>query len=232
MAYRLLRSVGAAAAVVAATVAIPASGQVVPSESGPFYLGGEAGWTTLEHTAASAIIPGLGFRSHPQIFFYGLNIGLRAGFERRPWRAEEEVRYQRNDVRKFGTSGVTGSDDALALMTNILYEPPLGWRVAPHVGGGIGVMHLSASMRNGGFGTVITGDDWVFAYQAIAGLRYALTSSLALEVDYRYLATETPHFRTGANFFDAGAFHPNLQITAGYISHSVIAGLSWRFGVP
>ncbi|MBV8847916.1 MAG: OmpA family protein [Bryobacterales bacterium] len=207
-----------------------AQGELLPAGPGLIYFGGEAGWTTLNNDPASATIPGIGFRSHHQIWFDGFNVGARAGVEWGPWRTEEEVRFQHNDVRKFDTSGVTGRDDALALMTNLIYEPPLDWQVAPHVGGGIGAMHLDASMRNAGFGTVITGDDWVFAYQAIAGLRYAVTPALALEVDYRYLASETPHFRTGANFFDAGAFHPNLAISAGYHSHSLVASWTYRFG--
>ena len=219
-----------AASILLISSSLSAQAQFFPPGPGAFYLGGEAGWTSLPANAASAIIPGIGFRSHHQIFFDGFNGGVRAGFEWGPWRAEEEVRFQQNGVRKFDTSGVTGSDDALALMTNVLYEPPLGRRLAPHIGGGIGAVHLDARMRNAGFGTVITGHDWVFAYQAIAGLRYALTPSLALEVDYRYLATQTPHFRTGTNFFDAGAFHPNLRITAGYASHSLLASWTYRFG--
>jgi opacity protein-like surface antigen len=64
---------------------------------------------------------------------------------------------------------------------------------------------------------------WQFAYQAIAGLRYEINPVLALDFDYRYLATTEStflipnmvrHYRTGAN------------------TNNFVASLTYRFGAP
>jgi OOP family OmpA-OmpF porin len=53
---------------------------------------------------------------------------------------------------------------------------------------------------------------------------------MTVEVDYRYLGTTTPHFRTGRNFVDGGIAAPGIKVTSGYDSHSLVASLIVRFG--
>ena len=158
-----------------------------------FYLGGEGGWSVLENERDRAP----GFAPVRKRFDSGFAAGARAGYEWGPWRFEEEYVYHSNDLTGFRIGGVpatggTGSRQAHALMTNMLYDINLGnlaWPVTPHVGAGIGAVDVIDRARSTNFGTVSHGEDWEFGYQAIAGLRYAVTPNVALDLDYRYLAT-------------------------------------------
>ncbi len=199
---------------------------------GSFYLGGEAGWTMLASHNASATIPVIGFRSDTHTWHDGFAVGARAGYQWGPLRVEEEFRYQENGARKFAGAAASGNAGAAAFLTNAIYDIELGWPVTPHVGGGIGAVELSDRASIAGFGTPVQGSDWVLGYQAIAGLRYDITPAVALDLDYRYLATSPPHFRTAPDFVDSGVPAGNLRVTSGYASHSLVASLSLRFGVP
>jgi opacity protein-like surface antigen len=198
--------------------------------SGSLYLGGEAGWTALASHNASATIPVIGFRSDTHTWHDGFDVGARAGYAWGPLRIEEEFRYQKNDARKFANSAASGSAAAAAFMTNVIYDLPLGWPVMPHVGGGVGAVDVNDRATIAGFGTPVEGSDWVLGYQAIAGFRYNIAAALAVDLDYRYMATSTPHFRTAPDFVDSGVPAGNLRVTSGYRSHSLMASLLLRLG--
>src|SRR5205814_1433547 len=112
-----------------------------------------------------------------------------------------------------------------ALMTNAIYDFPLGWIVSPHLGFGIGAVNLHDSIATKpplGDVTLASSSDWQFGYQAIAGIRYNINPALAFDLDYRYLATTDPTFKAvnGAKY------------KSEYSTHNVVASLSVRFGAP
>lgn len=181
---------------------------------------------------ASATIPGIGFRSDTRSWHGGFDVGVRAGYASGPLRIEEEFRYQENDADKFASHAASGSASAAAFMTNAIYDLALGWPVTPHVGAGIGAVDVGDRVTIAGFGTPVEGSDWVLGYQAIAGFRCNIDGRLAFDLDYRYLATSTPHFRTARDFVDSGVPAGNLHVTSGYRSHSLMASLLLRFGAP
>jgi OmpA-OmpF porin, OOP family len=224
------------AAIVAIAIARSAYAQMPIIAPGPgiFYLGGEGGWTTLDTEAAKATIPVYGIRSDGQTWHDGVNVGARAGYQWDNWRLEEEFRYQQNGAHKLVRSTAhDGGITAAAFMSNVVYDYAPDWVVSPHVGAGIGAIYLTSNLNVPGLGQVITGGgDWVLGYQAIGGVRYMIGATLAFDLDYRYLGTMTPQFRTGANFVDGGQPAPNRKVTSGYDSHSLVASLSLRFGVP
>ena len=196
------------------------------------YLGGEGGWTALAAHNASATIPVIGFRSDTDTWHDGFNVGARAGYIWGPMRLEEEFRYQRNDAHKFANAAAAGGVEAAAFMTNFIYDVGLGWPITPHLGVGVGAVNLSERATIAGFGTPVEGSDWVLGYQAIAGFQYNIDAMLAVDLDYRYLATTTPHFRTAPNFVDSGVPAGNLRVRSGYQSHSVVGSLLVRLGAP
>lgn len=202
--------------------------QVLPAASGFFYLGGEGGWTSLFDSHASAVIPVVGYRHDHESWDDGYDVGVRAGYQSGPWRLEEEFRYQRNSDQFLEASGGKGHYIADALMSNAIYDPVPNWLLSPHIGGGIGPVHLASTLNVTGLEQVIVGDDWVFGYQALAGLRYRLTSFANLDLDYRYLATTTPRFHTGADFVDDnGLVHaPGVAVTSPYHSQSIVASIT------
>src|SRR5436190_299175 len=76
--------------------------------------------------------------------------------------------------------------------------PNFAWPVTPHVGAGIGAVNVIDRARSTNFGQVSRGEDWEFGYQAIAGVRYAVAPNIALDLDYRYLATTDLSLRVPA----------------------------------
>jgi OOP family OmpA-OmpF porin len=208
------------------------------AQSAPFggpsawYFGVEGGWTGLANSpTGSASSPLVG--SVSEGLSDGYNIGGRIGYEWGALRIEEEFRYQRNDITSI-TDGVplktvsaNGTRTAYALMTNAIYDFNVGLPFTPHIGAGIGAVGQRDEW------TVAAGRcddawDWQFGYQAIAGVRYNITPSFVLDVDYRYLATTDPTFV----FNGAGAPAPVVGTTfsSEYGTHSVVVSLSVLFG--
>ncbi len=197
----------------------------MPGGPGAWYIGGEGGWTNLE----SPQVGTLGGAPFSQNFKDGINIGLRAGYEWGPLRIEEEFSFRQNHISGATLNGVTatakGNRNAYAFMTNLIYDFTFGWPITPHIGGGIGAVQLRDSFGMPNNGSIASSTDWVLGYQGIAGVRYNINPNLAFDLDYRYLGTTDPSFRTNAA---NGA----VPYTSGYSTHSVLASLSVRFGAP
>src|SRR5205085_10745568 len=136
-----------------------------------------------------------------------------------------------------GFGGVTGQRNRYALMTNVLYDFPLGWIVSPHIGAGIGLVnqHDAISLQPGIVATfpgttypcaasctLASSNNWTFGYQGIAGVRYNINPALAFDLDYRYLGTSDPTFKSSFG----------TKFTSEHSSHNVVASLSMRFGAP
>ena len=187
-----------------------------------YYIGAQAGWTGLPYQTDT--IEGLG--PIPVEFNAGFNAGVRGGYQLGPWRFEEEYSYRRNGVSEYGTVGestygISGNRHTNSIMTNVIYDLTTGWPITPHIGVGIGAMNVYDGLKVPGPGIVFNDSSWQFAYQAIGGLRYEINPVLALDLDYRYLATTestfmipktTLHYRTGAN------------------TNNFVASLTYRFG--
>jgi len=110
-------------------------------------------------------------------------------------------------------------------MTNLIYDFDLGWPVTPHVGAGVGAVNISEDVRVPALGRLVHGNDWQFGYQAIGGVRYSFSPNIALDVDYRYLATTDPSFRVAG-------LPKTAKMTSGYNNHTLLASLIYRFGPP
>jgi len=232
-----LLAAGAALATALSWANAQAQWFVMPSGPGALYFGIEGGWTSLSDQTGH-------FRNGPgfnERFDSGYNVGARAGYEWGPLRFEEEFNFGTNHLsggNGLGILGVhlpvSGQRNRYALMTNAIYDFPLGWIVSPHLGVGIGAVNLhdAVSIRPGTgilAGTVCSGgctvgssSDWVFGYQAIVGVRYNINPALAFDLDYRYLATTDPTFNRRRGF----------TYTSGYSSNNILASLSVRFGAP
>jgi outer membrane protein OmpA-like peptidoglycan-associated protein len=195
-----------------------------------YYIGGQAGWTSLEDQSARAT----GLPVAHARYDSGYAIGARGGIEWGPWRIEEEYTYRSNDLNHLDAAGISpgvnGSRQSHAIMTNVLYDIDLsrfGWNIGmpitPHVGAGIGAVNLVEHISINGFGRVVNDDDWQFGYQAIGGIRYNVSPNLALDLDYRYLATTDPTFRINGT---------GVRYQSGYQTHNLMASLVYRFGPP
>ena len=217
MSTRIAVAAGACLAAAIVMSAASASAQTL-------YFGAEAGWTLLQDQTSQAA----GLPTATSSFDSGFAAGARIGYEQGPWRFEEEYVYRRNGLNGISVAGIdvpgaSGNRQAHAFMTNLLYEFDVGWPVKPHIGAGVGAVYLIDQAAAPGFGRFFDGSDWQLGYQAIGGVRYNVTPSLAVDLDYRYFATTKATFRV-----------PGTTATyrSGYDTHNVMASLVYRLGPP
>jgi outer membrane protein OmpA-like peptidoglycan-associated protein len=243
MRNRYLLSAGVAFAVALSWGSARAQMFAAPNEPGAWYFGGEGGWTSLESPQSGPVSgPGPLTRFREGFKTDGFNIGARAGYRWGPWRFEEEFRYQKNDlfsetttapIRAPGPINVTlpakGSRYAYAIMSNVIYDFTLGFPLTPHIGGGIGPVIQRDAWSAGTLGTCARDNELEFGYQGIAGVRYDINPTLALDVDYRYLGTTDPVFHFGGGAASNNGF-AKQTFRSGYSTHSVVASLTLRFG--
>ena len=228
MRTRILLGAGVAIAMALSWADAKAQWFVMPSGPGALYFGIEGGWTHLNN--AHGKVGSIGIT---QKYDEGYNLGARAGYEWGPLRFEEEFNFATNKLTGLTAGGfglgVTGQRNRYALMTNVLYDFPLGWIVSPHIGAGIGAVnqHDAISLLPPGSpivggNTLASSNTWEFGYQAIAGIRYNINPALAFDLDYRYLATTDPTFKAIGG----------VKYRSEYSTHNVVASLSVRFGAP
>jgi opacity protein-like surface antigen len=194
-----------------------------PSQA-QFYIGGEAGWTSLfdqQDTINGATLAIARFNN-------GFNTGVRGGYEWSAWRFEVEYSYRQNGARdlvggNFVIGAVGGDRHSNSILTNVLYDFTLGYPITPHVGFGVGAADVFDRLKLPGIGQFFNNSSWQFGYQGIAGIRYKFSSALALDLDYRYFATIEPTFAVPRT---------NLHYGAYYKTNNFVASLIWRFAPP
>jgi opacity protein-like surface antigen len=121
-------------------------------------------------------------------------------------------------------SQVDGSVGALAFMFNCFFDLHNDSPVTPYFGGGAGfaTLHLDdtfGSSTGGRSQLYFDDDDAVFAYQAGAGLEFAINRRLSLDVGYRYFGTSQAHFNENFNTETAMKFN----------SHNAAVGVRVKF---
>jgi OOP family OmpA-OmpF porin len=240
---------GAGVALAMALGSVQASAQLLPMLSGPkaFYFGGEGGWTALpdQTDKVGAFRVGrlaVGPTKNKETFNDGYNVGARAGFQMGPFRLEEEYSFHDNGLNTFdgfNKSVFKGDRRAHAVMTNLLYDFTFGWPVTPHIGAGVGAVDIVDSVTlkpvvlgapvfarptiTGG--SLLHGNSWTLGYQGIAGIEYNINPNLALDLDYRYLATMDTTIKNQGML-------PIGKYKTGYSSNNFVASLIMRFGPP
>jgi OmpA-OmpF porin, OOP family len=221
-----------------------------PYPPGAFYFGPEGGWTSLQSqsttlslTNRNGTTKSFGPNSN---YNGGFNAGGRLGYMWGPWRFEEEYSYRNNDLQSFAGAGnriVQGSTHSNAIMTNVLYDFTFGWPITPHIGAGIGAVNLDGgvslqgarepTLLNGSGFSSVNGNTWEFGYQGIAGLRYFINPALAIDVDYRYLAT--PNFTLTGSRLTPGQNAVcciGASFKSRYQTQNIVASLTMMFGAP
>lgn len=161
-------------------------------------------------------------------------------------RGEVEVSYRRNDVggawvqRSFTTpttptstygGPVDGNSSTFAVMANVWYDLPLGWKIRPYVGGGIGwgrsqfeAAFLSTSGYNA-FTQVVDLEHSGFAYQLGAGFNYEVAPGVDVGIGYRYFNAPNvrfgfPNAMGGADDFVAKFENDSHAVTANLTIHT------------
>ena len=126
------------------------------------------------------------------------------------FRLEGEIAYQKNDLDKTnskdGDIELYGNSSSTTLLLNGYYDFKNRSAFTPFIGGGIGI--ATVKVNNFGPGN-IDDKDGAPAYQATAGIGYALSRQITLELRYRYFWT------SDLTFDDAKATYSSNNITAG-----------------
>jgi OmpA-OmpF porin, OOP family len=144
------------------------------------------------------------------------------------WRAELELGYRDNeiDIFRVGATNYTngGEFNEASAMLNVLYDWDFSERFGLFVGAGAGGDYVQYDNRN--YHTVLIKDeDWVFAWQAMAGLNYRLTSRTDLVLAYRYFNASEPEFADSV-----GGTHTDFYDNV--VKHTATIGLRYHFGQP
>lgn len=176
-------------------------------------------------------------------FKTGFVVGGNMGVDWGSFRTEVEFAFRQNNSDKSGhvttafktglvtgpLTTVTSKNDvepmslkmrAYSLMANVWYDfhgLDLPHGITPYVGGGIGgaSVQLSGTINNK---ALISTNDFVFAWQAGAGVSMPISDWMKLFVDYRYFAAD------GAKLKLTPGFHGG-DISSDLDGHSVLIGL-------
>lgn len=134
-------------------------------------------------------------------------------------RLEAEVGYRNSGLKSLtDVTNASGDTSSLSFMANgvLSFLPNRSWH--PFVGAGIGMSRISAEWKVNG-SKEVDDSDWVFAYQAFAGVSYDLTKNWELSAQYRYFGTQDPEFS------DSSGNRANGE----YGSHAILAGFAYKF---
>jgi len=108
------------------------------------------------------------------------------------------------------------------IMGNALFDVINSDGFSVSAGAGAGAARVSAHNVRLTQGAIpfLSNNDWVFAWNALAGARVALSPGVDLAVDYRYLRPNR------ANFTDTAG----QRVTMRNDSHTILVGLNFNFG--
>ncbi len=168
-----------------------AGGPAAAQEARRHYVSGFGGMNILMNPDVSAAGMSVGEGEFDQGFAFGGAVGLRFLDD---FRAELEASYRQNDIDRLFTASGGGDATSLALMANSYYDFPdlFGSRrtpVRPYLGGGIGVARVAWNDVSVGATQITDDDEYIVAFQALAGVGIGVSDSVTLTVDYRFFAT-------------------------------------------
>lgn len=158
--------------------------------AGPNYFSAWGGYNALDDSDIET--PG-GDLSSDLDDGFGVGVAYGRWFDpRRHWRGEVELSYRENDVDDVAGIGSDGELNALTGMVNGYYDFTPNARFSPYVGAGVGFADVEADRVALPGSVEIDDDDSVFAYQAMVGANYELTSSVDFFGELRYLGADDP----------------------------------------
>lgn len=159
---------------------------------------------------------------------HGVFYGGAIGYQPEDYmRVELELSRRENEVKDgaFVTTPLTfvdGQVTSTALMGNAYFDFKNSTPFTPYAGFGIGGARVNyASYRNAFVPSIpLEGVETKFAYQAMAGLSYALSAHVDVNIEYRYFATNQVHIQTTNN---------SVNEDIDYRNSTLLGGLTYKF---
>jgi len=145
----------------------------------------------------------------------GYAIGAALGFNFGAGRLEGELGYKAADtdevsVSGLGSASLDGDLSVLSFMANGYLDFNVNPTVKPYLMAGIGMANVTFDSND----LDVDDDDTVFAYQAGAGVGFALNDKITLDLSYRYMGTQDPEIE---------------GVDVEYGSHNILAGVRVQF---
>ena len=142
-------------------------------------------------------------------------LGYALGGETVAPRAEFDFSYRTQDIDSLESDGdsanASGDLSAVSGLANLWVDVPVGARLKPYAGGGLGAAHVMLDTDG------VDDNDTVFAWQLGAGVAYQFTPRVEATADYRWFNTEDPSFE------DDG------ETELDYGTHNALLGLRFLF---
>jgi opacity protein-like surface antigen len=197
-----------------------------PYYPGTFYLNAEIGGTLLRDLNVKNTGTRLSFDPGSRVdFSFGYNIvpQVSVGFETGViW----------NSVDRANGVSLSSMDERADLyqvpfLANLIFRAPLPGGFSAYLGAGAGGVASTFDLRQD---QVIGGtefrfhdrdSDFTFAYEGMAGLKYAFGWNMEVGVGYKFMGTLNHTWFEG---------DPNLETRTGHVySHSILATFTWGF---
>jgi opacity protein-like surface antigen len=199
----------------------PASDRYYAPLSGKLYLGFDVGVAFQQDITLSDSIGD----NEKVTFDPGARLDFQLGYNfTSNWATEVELGLVISPVAQ---SYVLGADfmgvdyTELPVMVNVIYTRPLGRRVSVYLGGGIGGVFSQYSNDFGGS----TPTDSAFGFQALAGIKYAISDRWDFGIAYKFLGTTEHDVGPG---FDSNGFPTEFK-SDGTLTHAVLVTLTCKF---
>lgn len=143
-----------------------------------------------------------GFPPTDSSFKTGWGVFGKVGWAWPMFHLEGELGYRSNDLDKFNVQGTDytggGSVHEFSQMINLLYTPSLTDKIDLSLGAGIGGDYINYKNNSGWHTVPISDNDYVFAWQLLAGLSWHMgmcgSMDCDLQLNYRYFRAESPEF--------------------------------------
>lgn len=157
----------------------------------------------------------------------GFTGGVGAGFKSQWLRTDVTFDYL-VPLKYQGTIATAGDVSAkisaLSFLVNGYFDLGTWYRATPYIGAGIGAARMRVSEYQSTvappFASGTSGDQWNFAWALNAGVGYAISSNMMVDLGYRYI-----------NFGDtkSGADASGSMTFKNVAAHEVRVGLRWSF---
>ncbi|RVU17390.1 outer membrane protein [Methylobacterium oryzihabitans] len=223
--------------------------------AGGWYLRGDVGVGVLDLRRTVAVDV-----SHPPLpYKYAVHqdrvgdqvfAGVGVGYQVNPWlrfdaTGEYRTKTEWNFLAEDKTGGNTGGYNltkgqfaSVVGLVNGYVEFPTKFGLIPFIGAGVGFAHhMFGSVIDTGYGAYAGGigggpakDKTNFAWAAHAGLGYAVTPNLRLELAYRYL--NMGDAETGMVSCLPGCPTKTVYKVRELDAHDIKLGMRWLFGAP
>jgi opacity protein-like surface antigen len=155
----------------------------------------------------------------------GVRASVKIGYDLTPsFAAELETGIIWNGINSIHGNtlsdfGANANIYEIPLLANFIYKPLHG-AFEPYVGVGCGgVAGIFDESSTPLIGSSFNDSDFVFAYQAEVGFKYAVSQNVELGLAYQFLGTTDHHWSDNGVFLN----------TAGTMTHAITATFTWRF---